>query len=79
MENQIQNRFAMRTLTEQELKLVQTTIIAKELTVMEVIAEIYDHYISHLEGIPEEEFRSELAKLESMDLSLLSYIAKKVQ
>ena len=56
----------MRTLTEQELKLVQTTIIAKELTVMEVIAEIYDHYISHLEGIPEEEFRSELAKLESI-------------
>lgn len=56
----------MRKLSEQELKLVQLAIIAKDLTVMEVIAEIYDHYITHLEGFPEEEFKSELAKLESI-------------
>jgi hypothetical protein len=66
MEDQIQNRFAMRHLTEEELKLVQTAIIAKDLTVLEVIAEIYDHYITHLEGFSEEEFKSELAKLESI-------------
>ena len=56
----------MRKLSEQELKLVQLAIIAKDLTVMEVIAEIYDHYITHLEGFSEEEFKSELAKLESV-------------
>lgn len=56
----------MRKLTEEELKLVQTAIIAKDLTVLEVIAEIYDHYITHLEGFSEEEFKSELAKLESI-------------
>ncbi len=55
----------MRKLTEEELKLVQTAIIAKEISVLEVLAEIYDHYISHLEGFPESEFKSELANLES--------------
>ena len=66
MENQIKNRIDMRQLTEEELKLVQLAIIAKDLTVMEVIAEIYDHYITHLEGFSEEEFKSELANLESI-------------
>jgi hypothetical protein len=56
----------MRKLTEQELELVQTSIIAKEISVLEILAEIYDHYISHLEGFSEEEFKSELAKLESI-------------
>jgi hypothetical protein len=56
----------MRKLSEQELKLVQLAIISKDLTVMEVIAEIYDHYITHLEGFSEEEFKSELVKLESI-------------
>ena len=55
----------MRKLSEQELKLVQKAIIAKEISVIEVLAEAYDHYISHLEGFAEEEFKSELAKLES--------------
>lgn len=55
----------MRKLSEQELKLVQTAIIAKEISVIEILAEVYDHYISHLEGFPEEEFKSELANLES--------------
>lgn len=56
----------MRKLSEQELKLVQLAIMAKDLTVMEVIAEIYDHYITHLEAFSEEEFKSELVKLESI-------------
>lgn len=56
----------MRKLSEEELNVVQLAIIAKDLTVMEVIAEIYDHYITHLEGFSEEEFKSELAKLESI-------------
>jgi hypothetical protein len=55
----------MRKLSEHELKLVQKTIIAKEISVIEVLAEVYDHYISHLEVFPEEEFKSELSKLES--------------
>lgn len=55
----------MRKLTEQELKLVQKAITAKEISVVEILAEVYDHYISHLEGFPEEEFKSELAILES--------------
>ena len=55
----------MRKLTEEELKLVQTAIIAKEISVLEILAEIYDHYISYLEGFPESEFKGELANLES--------------
>lgn len=55
----------MRKLSEEELKLVQTAIKAKEISVIEILAEIYDHYISHLEGFPEEEFKSELANLDS--------------
>ncbi len=56
----------MRKLSEEELKLVQTAIIAKEISVIEILAEIYDHYISHLEGFSEEEFKSELEKLEAI-------------
>jgi hypothetical protein len=56
----------MRKLSEQELKLVQKAIIAKEISVIEILAEVYDHYITHLEGFSEEEFKSELAKLESI-------------
>jgi hypothetical protein len=55
----------MRTLSEQELKLVQTDIIAKEISVMEILAEVYDHYISHLEGFSEKDFENELSKLDS--------------
>lgn len=55
----------MRKLSEEKLKLVQTAIKAKEISVIEILAEIYDHYISHLEGFSEEEFESELANLES--------------
>lgn len=55
----------MRKLPEEELKLVQTAIKAKEISVIEILAEIYDHYISHLEGFSEEEFENELSKLES--------------
>ncbi|MBC6366608.1 hypothetical protein [Algoriphagus sp. AK58] len=55
----------MRKLSEQELKLVQTAIIAKEISVMEILAEVYDHYISHLEGFSESEFKNELAVLDS--------------
>lgn len=55
----------MRKLSEEELKLVQDAIKAKEISVIEILAEVYDHYISHLEGLPESEFKSELAKLES--------------
>jgi hypothetical protein len=55
----------MRKLSEEELKLVQLAIIAKEISVMEILAEMYDHFISHLERFPEEDFNSELSILES--------------
>jgi hypothetical protein len=63
MENQIQNRFAMRHLTEQELKLVQQAMIKKHITSTELLMEIYDHYICHLEGFPEGEFEVQLQEL----------------
>lgn len=56
----------MRKLTEQELKLVQKSIIAKEVNILELLTEIYDHYITHLESFPEEDFSIEFRNLESI-------------
>ena len=54
----------MRKLTEQELTLVQKAIIRKEIAVLELLAEVYDHYISHLEQYSELEFSGEFKNLE---------------
>lgn len=55
----------MKKLSEEELKSVQKAIIAKEISVMELLAEIYDHYVTHLESLPKEDFSLELRNLES--------------
>ena len=54
----------MRKLSEEELDLVKKAIAAKELTSAEILVEIYDHYVSHLEGFESSEFESELFELE---------------
>lgn len=54
----------MRTLSSEELNLVQKAIIRKEIAVLELLAEVYDHYLSHLEQFPEAEFTKELRGLE---------------
>lgn len=53
----------MRHLLEVELKLVQKAIIHRDITSAELLIEIYDHYITHLEGYSEQEFESELFAL----------------
>jgi hypothetical protein len=53
----------MRKLSEQELKLVQQAIIKKHMTSAELLMEVYDHFISHLERFPIEDFEKELTEL----------------
>ncbi|REG81519.1 hypothetical protein [Algoriphagus antarcticus] len=54
----------MRKLTEQELDQVKKAIAAKELTSAEILIEIYDHYVSHLESFEEMDFEEQLFELE---------------
>lgn len=54
----------MRKLSEQEFDQVKKAIAAKELTSAEILVEIYDHYISHLELFESSEFEKELVELE---------------
>ncbi len=54
----------MRKLTEQELNQVKKAIAAKELSSAEILLEIYDHYVSHLESVESSEFEKELFELE---------------
>ncbi|TXE04036.1 hypothetical protein [Algoriphagus aquimarinus] len=54
----------MRKLSEQELEQVKKAIASKELTSVEILVEIYDHYMSHLEDFQRSEFEDELGKLE---------------
>ncbi|MEP1088395.1 hypothetical protein [Algoriphagus sp.] len=54
----------MRQLSEQELDQVKRVISAKELTSAEILVEIYDHYVSHLESFESSEFEEQLFELE---------------
>lgn len=54
----------MRKLSEQELDQIKKAISAKELTSAEILLEIYDHYVSHLEGFESSKFEEELLELE---------------
>ncbi|PZX48657.1 hypothetical protein [Algoriphagus chordae] len=54
----------MRQLSEQELDQVKRAIAAKELTSAEILLEIYDHYVSHLESVESLKFEEELFELE---------------
>jgi hypothetical protein len=53
----------MRRLSEAELKTVQKAIAQREITSAELLMEVYDHYISHLEEFPEEHFEEQLNAL----------------
>lgn len=53
----------MRQLSEEELKSIQKAIAHREITAAELLMEVYDHYISHLEGFPEEDFGEQLNAL----------------
>ncbi|MBN3584363.1 hypothetical protein JYB64_18355 [Algoriphagus aestuarii] len=54
----------MRKLSEQELDQVKKAIAAKELISAEILMEIYDHYVSHLESFEDSEFETEMLELE---------------
>ncbi len=54
----------MRKLTEQEFKEIQRSIFHKEISSAEVLAEIYDHYVSHLQDYSEKEFNNQLFELD---------------
>lgn len=54
----------MRQLTEEELTLIQKAIIRKEISATELLGEIYDHYVTHLESFPEADFNSQMNLLQ---------------
>ncbi|MGY6520373.1 MAG: hypothetical protein ACXIUD_01500 [Mongoliitalea sp.] len=54
----------MRPLTNIELQEIRQTIMWKEISSAEILMEVYDHFISHLQEFPEEEFQSQLFELD---------------
>lgn len=54
----------MRKLSDKELDQVKRAIAAKDLTSAEILIEIYDHYVSHLESFEPAEFKDELFEME---------------
>jgi len=53
-----------RVLSDTELTEIQKSVMRKEISSAEILMEIYDHYISHLQEFSEEQFSSELFELE---------------
>jgi hypothetical protein len=54
----------MRPLTEIELQEIRKSIMRKEISSAEILMEIYDHYISHLQEFSEAEFHEQLFELD---------------
>ncbi|SMD43796.1 hypothetical protein SAMN00777080_2405 [Aquiflexum balticum DSM 16537] len=54
----------MRQLTDKELQEIRNTILQKEISSAEILMEVYDHYVSHLQEFPIEEFNDQLFELE---------------
>ncbi|GHB34467.1 hypothetical protein [Mongoliitalea lutea] len=54
----------MRQLTDIELQEIRKAIMRKEISSAEILMEVYDHYISHLQEFPKEEFNEQLFELE---------------
>ncbi len=54
----------MRQLSETELQEIRRHLRDKEISSAEILMEIYDHYISHLQGYSSEEFQEQLMELE---------------
>lgn len=53
-----------RVLLATELTEIQKSIMCKEISSAEILMEIYDHYISHLQEFSEEQFSRELFELD---------------
>lgn len=54
----------MRQLTDIELQEIRNSIKKKVLYSAEIIMEIYDHYVSHLQNYPEDQFTEQLMELD---------------
>jgi hypothetical protein len=54
----------MRQLTDIETKEIRIAIMQKEISSAEILMEVYDHYVSHLQEFPIEEFNDQLFELE---------------
>lgn len=54
----------MRQLTDIELQEIRNVILQKEISSAEILMEVYDHYISHLQEFPIAEFNDQLFELE---------------
>jgi hypothetical protein len=54
----------MRNLTHIEYQAIKSSIIQKKISSAEILLEVYDHYVSHLQEFGEDDFDSELAQLE---------------
>jgi len=54
----------MRQLTDIELQAIKSAIVRKEISSAEILMEVYDHYISHLQEFGEADFDNQLAELE---------------
>jgi hypothetical protein len=54
----------MRQLTQLELKTVKDALVRKEISSAEILMEVYDHYVSHLQEFPIEEFDNPLFELD---------------
>lgn len=54
----------MRQLTQLELKTVKDALVRKEISSAEILMEVYDHYVSHLQGFPIEEFDNQFFELD---------------
>lgn len=54
----------MRNLTAIELQSIKSAIVRKEISSAEILMEVYDHYVSHLQEFKEVDFDDQLAELE---------------
>lgn len=54
----------MRQLTVIELQAIKSAIVRKEISSAEIIMEVYDHYVSHLQEFGEHDFDGQLTELE---------------
>ncbi|MCR9013409.1 hypothetical protein [Aquiflexum gelatinilyticum] len=54
----------MRNLTDIEYQAIKSAIVRKEISSAEILMEVYDHYVSHLQEYGEVDFDDQLAELE---------------
>lgn len=57
-------RREMRNLTDIEYQSIKSAIVRKEISSAEILMEVYDHYVSHLQEFKEVDFDDQLAELE---------------